>query len=481
MSFSKDKPVPHFELITYLLNRGASPKVNQYESRNFADVIQSALKSATEYGQPSHQKPYKHLLEELKKIGVEPEQASQAVIPVLPSDKSKDLPTIPPPPKTDLKRERLLNDPLLKAIQENNIEKVKEAITAGADVNQRIGGTSPIFDSVNNGDNNLEITKLLVDNGAKLDGSVGYEPLIARATLQVEHEKTVRYLIDHGVKPKSRDLLEMQRIRSKSLTSSARRALELILQQGIDPNVCKDYGTSPLLNAVQSGNVEAVELLVQYGADPAACSQNPLKSSDNINPEIKSILEKANTQESPSILSDLIKITDPALSTCTEINVLIPEAYRDQVHPKILQAPAVQRTPAQQDYAQGLAYFKGSGVIKDDVKAVEYFSRSANAGNAMAQHDLAYMYSVGQGVEKNDQKAFEWMKKSAEQGNSIAQNDLGVMYGDGRGTPPDVVQSYRWISLSARQGNTQAVKDLEYIKGRMTHEQITEAEKLIGK
>ena len=273
----------------------------------------------------------------------------------------------------------------------------------------------------------------------------------------------------------------MQSIRSKSLTSSARRALELILQQGIDPNVCKDYGTSPLLNAVQSRNVEAVELLVQYGANPAACAQNPLESSSSINFEIKSILEKAPTQESPSILSDLIKITDPALSTCTETDVLIPDAYRDQVHPKILQAPPIKLTPAQQDYAQGLAYFKGSGVAKDDVKAVEYFLRAANAGNAMAQHNLAYMYSVGQGVEKDEEKAFDWVKKSAEQGNPIAQDDLGVMYGDGRGVPKDVVQSYRWIALSARQGNAQAINDLEYIKRRMTPEQITEAEKLINK
>lgn len=456
MSFSKDQPVPHYQLISYLLDHGANPKVNESGLRNFADVIQYALKSATEYGQPSHQEPYKTLLEKLRKQGIEPQFNK---------------------PDDGKSRERLLNDPLLKAIRENNIEKVREAIAAGADVNQRTGGISPIFYSVKNGDANLEITKLLVDKGARLDGPVGYEPLIARATF----EKTVRYLIDHGVKPKSSDLLEMQSIRSKSLTSSARRALELILQQGIDPNVCKDYGTSPLLNAVQSQNVEAVELLVQYGATPSACAQNPLESSSSINFEIKSILEKAPTQESPSILSDLIKITDPALSTCTETDVLIPDAYRDYVHPKILQAPPIKLTPAQQDYAQGLAYFKGSGVAKDDVKAVEYFLRAANAGNAMAQHDLAYMYSVGQGVEKDEEKAFDWVKKSAEQGNSIAQDDLGVMYGDGRGVPQDLVQSYRWIALSARQGNAQAINDLEYIKRRMTPEQITEAEKLINK
>jgi len=94
---------------------------------------------------------------------------------------------------------------------------------------------------------------------------------------------------------------------------------------------------------------------------------------------------------------------------------------------------------------------------------------------------LAYMYSVGQGVEKDEEKAFDWVKKSAEQGNPIAQDDLGVMYGDGRGVPKDVVQSYRWIALSARQGNAQAINDLEYIKRRMTPEQITEAEKLINK
>lgn len=459
MSFGKDQPVPHYQLISYLLDHGADPKLNRYGQHSFADTIQYALKMATQHGQPSHQEPYKILLEKLQKQGIEPQLGTENY------EKSRDL---------------VLSNPLLKAIRENNIEIVKDIIKAGADINQPIERVYPILASVDGGDRNFEITKLLIDKGANLDIRSRGGTLISQATSQPEHEKTIRYLIDHGAKAHSIDLLIMSSIQSEYLTPSARRSLELILQQGMNPNICRGSGSSPLSMAVQSKNLEAVELLVQYGAVPLACPQGLTKALENTSPEIRTILGKSSIHENPSIISDLVAITDQDLGTCTIVNFLIPEEYRNKVPPKIIPAPHVKLTPAQRDYVQGLLYYKGKSVPKDDVKAVEFFLLSAKAGDSMAQHDLAYMYSVGQGVEKDAKKAFEWMKKSAEQGNHVAQDDLGVMYGDGIGTPQNWVESYRWIYLSAQNGNIRAKSDLEYVKARMTPEQFIEAENLLN-
>ena len=43
------------------------------------------------------------------------------------------------------------------------------------------------------------------------------------------------------------------------------------------------------------------------------------------------------------------------------------------------------------------------------------------------------MYQNGDGVTKDDKKAVEWYTKSAEQGYALGQNNLGVMYENGQG------------------------------------------------
>lgn len=131
------------------------------------------------------------------------------------------------------------------------------------------------------------------------------------------------------------------------------------------------------------------------------------------------------------------------------------------------------------DYLAGVAYFKGTGKPKDDAMAVMHFKLAADRGNAVAQHDLAYMYFNGLGDGVKTAAAFELIKQSAQSGYALAQDYLGVMYGDGKdGAPQDWIQSYHWIKLSAQQGYPQAIQDMNYVRAHMTAQQIEEAEKL---
>lgn len=70
-------------------------------------------------------------------------------------------------------------------------------------------------------------------------------------------------------------------------------------------------------------------------------------------------------------------------------------------------------------------YLNGDGVEQNYDEALRYLTRSANAGNAVAQNNLAYMYANGKGVEQDYEKAFEWGMKSAMQGNAESQCSLG--------------------------------------------------------
>ena len=88
------------------------------------------------------------------------------------------------------------------------------------------------------------------------------------------------------------------------------------------------------------------------------------------------------------------------------------------------------------------------------------------------------MYDEGQGMSQDYAAAALWFRKAAEQGDTRAQHDLGVMYYNGHGVPQDYVQAHMWLNLAATQGNSDAAKTRTTAAGKMTPDQITEAQKL---
>ena len=69
-------------------------------------------------------------------------------------------------------------------------------------------------------------------------------------------------------------------------------------------------------------------------------------------------------------------------------------------------------------------YQYGYGVSQDYSKAVEWYTKAAEQGNATAQCNLGYMYQYGYGVSQDYSKAVEWYTKAAEQGNESAEREL---------------------------------------------------------
>ena len=68
----------------------------------------------------------------------------------------------------------------------------------------------------------------------------------------------------------------------------------------------------------------------------------------------------------------------------------------------------------------GICYDEGRGVQQDREKAVEWYRKAANQGDAAAQLNLGLSYYNGEGVEKNLNKALEWFEKAAKQGDKDA-------------------------------------------------------------
>ena len=105
---------------------------------------------------------------------------------------------------------------------------------------------------------------------------------------------------------------------------------------------------------------------------------------------------------------------------------------------------------------------------------------AARSGNADAEELIGVMYAMGLGVKRDDMRAFEWYLRSAMKGHPGAQSGVGWYYEVGRGMPaPDLVRAYMWYVLSAIGGDPDAAISQEEVVKKMTSEQIAKAHVLI--
>ena len=108
---------------------------------------------------------------------------------------------------------------------------------------------------------------------------------------------------------------------------------------------------------------------------------------------------------------------------------------------------------------------------------MKWYSKAAEQGDARAQHNLDVI-AAGRGVTQDDKEAVKRYREAAEQGDAKAQFNLGVMYANGRGVTQDYIQAHKWLNLSDSQGSEDAAKGRDLVAGKMSSEQIAEAQRL---
>ena len=82
----------------------------------------------------------------------------------------------------------------------------------------------------------------------------------------------------------------------------------------------------------------------------------------------------------------------------------------------------------------------------------------------------------------DDAEAVRWYRLAADQGFATSQHSLGVAYGGGFGVPVDLAQAHMWLDLAASQSSGEVRDEVmrlrDTVAGRMTPDQITEAQRL---
>jgi uncharacterized protein len=121
-------------------------------------------------------------------------------------------------------------------------------------------------------------------------------------------------------------------------------------------------------------------------------------------------------------------------------------------------AEEAQQVQGNRDARDGaLARSIDSALLTGQFKqAAVLLARSANAGNAAAQYQLASLYRLGRGVPPDEALAFKWMRAAAEQGHLKAKFNLGAMYLAGRGVDRDIGRARTWLLEAAAQGSQDA-------------------------
>ena len=103
--------------------------------------------------------------------------------------------------------------------------------------------------------------------------------------------------------------------------------------------------------------------------------------------------------------------------------------------------------------------FGGDECPQDFDQAFDLFKVEAQSGNALAMHDLGWMFMDGLGREINETQAREWYAKAlnallaveAAKPSRYVEYRIGKMYAAGLGTEQDYAAAADWLSKSADQ------------------------------
>jgi TPR repeat protein len=132
--------------------------------------------------------------------------------------------------------------------------------------------------------------------------------------------------------------------------------------------------------------------------------------------------------------------------------------------PRTGEPNASQATPGERDAGASKPTPPAYLVPETPLKAL---TTRAEAGELVAQVELADLYYDGRGVQRNYSRAFYWYRQAAVAGDVTSKTQLGWMYTRGIGTRADREQAAQWFRVASEEGDARAQNYLgwAYVQG----------------
>lgn len=173
---------------------------------------------------------------------------------------------------------------------------------------------------------------------------------------------------------------------------------------------------------------------------------------------LASILMRTQADQVPAA----IKLYELAARSIDSAYVELGRMYRigygvHQDHTKAMQyfEKGAQKGNAQCNFMLGVYYSTPGKVVDlDQTKAFKYFQKAAMRGLPEAQYNVGLRFLKGHGVETNPYNAAEFFRMAAMQGFQLAQANLANMYLQGHGVKKDMDEGRTWLSKAAERGGS---------------------------
>lgn len=107
-------------------------------------------------------------------------------------------------------------------------------------------------------------------------------------------------------------------------------------------------------------------------------------------------------------------------------------------------------------------YYEGKNIDENAKKALIWYLKAAEQGNAIAQAKVGSIYHNGIHIKVDHLEAFKWYQKAIKEDVAEAQFGLAILYEFGQGIPKDLKKSKYWYQKARDQSYAPALFGLAY-------------------